>query len=226
MALAADLAYFYYPQYRWAKRLCALLPPYLAERETQVVDAPCGDGVVSYWLLRSGKFANAFQLFDRSAESIAQVKRFISAHPAATAAAGDIFTIPAAEPRRDVWLLVNSLYLLPEIDRLVARMRPRFRVIIGIFPHLDRPNIRYYIQRTGHDENINKMDVAETVAFFARHGYRLEHREDVGFISQFRWSGPGLRRLLNLVEPFAGRRQGNYWLGVFGRDEGHASGAR
>ena len=220
MELPADLAYFYYPQYRWAKRLCALLPPYLTDGDTQIVDAPCGDGVISYWLLRSGRFAHRFQLFDRSPESIAQVERFTAGHPAATAAACDIFTIPAAEPRRDVWLLVNSLYLLPEIDRLVAQMRPRFRVIIGIFPHLDRPNIRYYIRRTGRDENINRMNVAETVAFFARHGYRLEHREDLGFISQFRWSGPGLRRLFNLLEPLAGKRQGNYWLGVFVRDGG------
>jgi hypothetical protein len=44
------LSYYYYPQYRWAKRLAQLLRRYLTPA-TIVVDAPSGDGVISYWLL-------------------------------------------------------------------------------------------------------------------------------------------------------------------------------
>ncbi len=216
---ALSFSYFYYPQYRWARRLRALLPSYLTDRAAVIVDAPCGDGVISYWLWRSGKIAHSFELYDRSPQQIAKAQRFAGSRSAVRAEARDIFAIESSEHRADVWLLVNSLYLLPDIDRLVAKMRLRFRVIIAVFPYLDRANYRYYRQRIGCDENVNGMSDEDTVAFFARHGYRLDHREDAAPLSQHRFSFPGLRRLLNVLEPLARGGSGNYWIGVFVRDD-------
>ena len=101
---------------------------------------------------------------------------------------------------------------------LVDRVRPRFRTVVGVFPYIDRENYRRYLQFTERWENANAMDDAETVRFFARHGYRLDHREDATHLSQYRWNVRGARRFLNLLDPLFGGRPGNYWLAIFSRE--------
>lgn len=209
-------SYYYYPQYRWAQRLAALLPRHL-EDDTIVVDAPCGDGVMSYWLVNRG-IGNRFELYDRSPELVAKASRIARPHGRPIAASSrDIFTLDTEGRRDDLWLLVNSLYLLPDIDRLLERMKPRFKTIAAVFPYLDRENYRYYLRQDARWENVSGMSDTETVAFFARHGYRLDHREDATFLAQFRWDVRGSRRFLNLIDPWFRSREGNYWIGVFVR---------
>ena len=214
---ALSLSYYYYPQYPWAKRLGMLLRPYLQDPATAVVDAPCGDGVITYWMLRSGHFKNPFELFDLSPELIAKAQTIRAAYPQLTATSADIGAIPVAGRSADLWLLVNSLYLLPDIDGLVDRVRPRFRTVVGVFPYIDRENYRRYLQFTERWENANAMEDAETVRFFARHGYRLDHREDATHLSQYRWNVRGARRFLNVLDPLFQGRPGNYWLAIFSR---------
>jgi hypothetical protein len=211
------LSYYYYPQYRWAKRLAQLLRRYLTPATT-VVDAPSGDGVISYWLLESGRFRNSFELYDRSPELIAKAAELRTvASGELTIAPCDIGAIPIGDRTADLWLLINSLYLLPDIDQLLTRMRPRFQTVVGVFPYLDRENYRRYLQFSERWDNANAMTDRQTIDFFARHGYRLDHREDATFWSQYRWSFRGSRRLLNLIDPLAAHRPGNYWLAVFSR---------
>jgi hypothetical protein len=215
-----DLAYYYYPQYRWARTLVRLLPRYLTDREAVVVDAPCGDGVMSHWLLKSGRIANPFELYDRSPELIEKAS-LVGGRQAirVRAAACDIFEIASAETRNDLWLLINSLYLLPDIHKLVAKMRPRFASIVAVFPYLDRANYRYYLRRADRCDNVSGMSDEETIDFFADHGYRLDHREDVTFLSQYRFDFRGARRIFNILDPLFAHVQGNYWIGVFLRQD-------
>jgi hypothetical protein len=209
-----DLAYYYYPQYRWARTLARLLPRYLTDRQTVIVDAP-------YWLLKSGRFANPFELYDRSPELIEKASLVGGGRQVirARAAACDIFEIASAETRNDLWLLINSLYLLPDIHRLVDKMRPRFASIVAVFPYLDRANYRYYLRRADRCDNVSGMSDAETIDFFAEHGYRLAHREDVTFLSQYRFNLRGARRVFNILDPLFAHGKGNYWIGVFLRQD-------
>jgi hypothetical protein len=214
------LSYYYYPQYHWARRLSRLLPRHLTRGETVVVDAPCGDGVISYWLRKSGKIDNPFELYDRSPQLIDRASRITSPAAPVTARACDIFDIETSERREDLWLLINSLYLLPDIDKLVTKMRPRFSTIAAVFPYLDRTNYRYYQKRADRVDNVNGMNDQETVTFLANQGYDLDHREDVTFLSLFRSRLRGARRIFNLLDPLASGGEGNYWIGVFVRQTG------
>lgn len=212
-------SYYYYPQYRWARRLSGLLPRYLADRSASVVDAPCGDGVISYWLLRSGRIPNPFELYDRSPELIRKASRITGqTGQVIEAAACDIFEIESEARRDDLWLLINSLYLLPDAARLIAKMRPRFGTIAGVFPYLERGNYRAYLKRSDRVENVSGMSDGETVSLFADHGYRLDHREDAAFLPQYRLDFKGARRILNILDPLFAACRGSYWIGLFVRE--------
>jgi SAM-dependent methyltransferase len=214
--------YYRYPARQWAMSIREILVG-LATDDVTLIDAPCGDGVVSYWLIKGG-VGRKYELYDISARAIPVAQRMHRWRGAQRTELHieqkHIFDIPIGTATNDIWLLINSLYLLPDIDRLLNQMHDRVRTIIGIFPRINSTNYKCYISQSPAT-NINEMGRAETIEFFARHGYLLDEQRDLCHIPLMCVRSKLLRLAASyVVNPVAGfypQKEACYWLGVFSK---------
>lgn len=205
-----------YPHYYWAWEIENVLRKYGLSPDATIVDAPCGEGLISYWLARAFP-GNKFELVDQSGSAMTVAGRLL---PGARLIRGDLYDQDMKEGS-DVWLLINSLFLLPEPERIVRRMRSRASSIVGIFPYLEHSNYRCFMQDNPDFSNTSAMSQKETLAFFERCGYSTltcfpltpvpYHCMRVPFLNGI------LRRLYLLLDPVYPAEKGAYWLGVFNR---------
>lgn len=206
-----------YPQYQWARAVRRHLNqmPQLTDRT--LVDAPCGDGTFGYWISR-WYCDRRLEFCDVDAAALTQLRERIP-----TAARVELCDIRELkiEGTKNLWLLVNSLYLLPQIDRVLSRLRPHMSEIVGIFPHLDHANYRCFIRTNPDFGNPFAMSQEKTVTFFSAHGYDLRSSEDLTPVPYHCWRLPYLnwmlRRCFVLMDPVLPLKRGAYWLGIFER---------
>jgi hypothetical protein len=214
--------YYRYPSYQWAVCIRQILDRMPLDAAT-LIDAPCGDGVISYWLIQYA-LGQRYELYDLSARAVEVSRRMLTWRAARrmelVIERRDIHQLPVEGPADDVWLLINSLYLLPDIDRLLDRMRPRAQTIIAVFPNTTSANYRLYTAQSP-STNIHAMGHDETIGFFARHGYSLDEEHELCYVPLYSIQ-PGMLRLAAsfLVNPVAGlypKKEACYWLAVFSR---------
>jgi hypothetical protein len=219
-----NLWYYKYPQYLWVQELVKILPSTLMSGAT-IVDAPCGEGFVTYWL--KAKFpANPFLMVDLDSGAIEKVRAHVSGANVRSIC-GDLRVVLENENFTDATLLlINSLYLLPDPDGLMNLVRRKFKFVVGIFPHIDRKNFQAFLRKNPHYEHTCSMTEPQTVEFFARHGFSKVTTLDVGYIHNHALprvpvvSALALR-FFNLIEWGLPRRPGAaaYWIGVFKRND-------
>ena len=119
--------YYRYPAHHWAADISQILTQ-TSMGDAAIIDAPCGDGIISYWLIKRG-IRHRYELYDISERTIGVARRMadwkktrqLELHIEPL----DIHQVPLGHGTEDIWLLINSLYLLPEIDQLLSRMRSR-----------------------------------------------------------------------------------------------------
>jgi hypothetical protein len=213
-----------YPACQWARQIGCILRRIQVTDETTLIDAPCGDGIISYRLMLSG-VGNRYELCDTSERAVARAramftKRFVGRREVSIQVR-DIFDMPLGNRHDDVWLLVNSLFLLPDIPTLVRRMRARVKHVVGVFPHTNTADYRSYLARRP-DVNTFPMNQQETIEFFAGQGYTLLESQQTSYVG-LRFIRSGYIRLLasyavNPLERFFPRTQAQYWIGAFVRD--------
>lgn len=217
--------YHRYPSDLWGKALAHILRTIDLDANAAIVDAPCGDGVIVYWLIREG-IHQPFELYDLSEQKVRHAENLSTWAKArgvdAVASKCDLHELPHSAEANDVWLLINSFFMFEAFHDLVERMRPRTKYILGLFPATSDPDYQTYVQRNP-GINLNEMDEAQTTSFFAAHGYELCHRQDITsiptrFIRPHR-VGQAVRLVISPFERFAPKRNGLYWIGLFRRVE-------
>jgi hypothetical protein len=222
-ALIPLLRYYRYPYYHWAKALGKALRESDFDENATIIDAPCGDGAVSYWLMKQG-IGRRYELHDLSPRE-ARLASYLRQRPQAnqaevTVTCGDIAQIEVSGRANDTWLLINSLFLLPDIDNLVERMRPRIQTVVGLFPEITHKNYLAFTQLDPHS-NIHAMDRTQTIAFFHRHGYALRTQSGANYIAHQCLRPRAIRKyywlFLNPFEYVVPKRNACYWIGVFSR---------
>jgi trans-aconitate methyltransferase len=211
-------AYYRHPQYLWTAPLRQILETVLPDSDGTVIDAPCGDGIITYWLSRHSRGAS-FELYDRSAGSLSHVRRY-QPHLSHVVQA-DMDDLPTREAD-SIWLLINSLYLLPDAGRIVERLRPRMKHVLAVFPYTDHANYRAYFRRHPGESNVSAMSRPETLAFMAAHGYEMIEASDATYLPFHRLEmGPVnvlTARLFNTVDGRLVRRLPPcYWIARFSR---------
>lgn len=195
------------------------------DSDAEVIDAPSGDGVITYWLIRQG-LQRRFQLIDIAPSKTRHAEKLsvwaerrgvpVDVHTA------DLADIPSPPAANDVWLLVNSLFMLDRAHEIVHLMRPRTRYVIGVFPVTSHPDYQRYAA-SHPDVNVHEMDELETSTFFEEHGYELRSRRDITYIPT-RAIRPdiarqALRLLITPLERLVPKRSPLYWIGVFERND-------
>ncbi len=209
-----NIYHFRYPQFLWSRDIYSILKSIDNLQERTIVDAPCGSGIVTYWLRKKLPDIR-FELYDLSKDCIEIARRYI---PGVTIEYEDIFEVDSSGCTGDVWLLINSLYCLPEIDRLVNRHASRMQYIIGIFPDINHRNYRCFFKKNPSFNNYSEMDQAQTVNFFKKHDYDLLYSKSVTHIPYRCYSFTGQSRYFNLLDSFFRKKNsGAYWICLFKR---------
>jgi SAM-dependent methyltransferase len=217
-----NIRYFRYPQFLWARSIAAILARF-APPPLTIVDAPSGNGVVTYWLRRRHP-QYRYILVDVSPDAIDVARHNIKSAGVTFVCADISDYLQGAQLGPAVLLLINSLYLLPEPDRLMLNIRSRFETVIGLFPHIDRCNFRAFVRKNPTFKHSLLLDRNATVDYFAQYSFHLIYGSDISTIHQHaipkvRVLYPILVRCLNLVEPIwaLANPEAAYWIGVFRR---------
>jgi hypothetical protein len=216
-----------YPQNIWAGEIVKLLKSGQVRMEegSIIADAPAGSGIISYFVGKSIK--------DRKIIAVDNDPALLNSAYTRTpdfnlqAELGDIFEF-RPEGKNNVWLLVNSLFCLPDKERLVSGKRSQFRYIIAVFPDITSSNYRYFSRKHPEFENPNSMTLENTHDFFASQGYKLIYSKRLAklsfhswgkFLSRLRFT-PRIRNLfMTLMDKLMFFRNGQYELAVFIRNE-------
>ena len=211
--------YFAYPQYIWAKATNRLLkagtiPQF---RSRSFIDAPCGNGIISFWLKHWNPELR-IQLYDIDKNSVAVASRWVAnCEPRV----GNLYELDFAS-HDYVWLLINSLYCLPEVHLLLARMRKHMGYVVGLFPYVGSKNYEAYMRRPGAN-NPCAMDKNQTMDLFASNGYELVSEKDLTHIAFLALRVENdrfaywMRKMFNLLDSFAFASGPYYWLAVWKR---------
>jgi len=211
----------HYPQNNWAKALTIELKKLNLARSTKVVDAPCGNGAITFWLANTIK--NKFELIDRSKLFTTMIFLWSRSNEQICLKNGDLFYELERTPSDDVWLLINSLYLFPNPLEMITMYRPRFKYILAIFPYLDKINYHYFCKRPFRSSNTKNYTLKDTISIFSDAGYDLQTKIDLTAIPFFKYDllglGSILRYLLGQIDKEMSPVDGQYWLGVFVRKD-------
>lgn len=213
------LIYFRFPQYIWAKKICYIINEKVELKEFDLFDAPCGDGIVSYWVNKSHQGKN-FILCDISRDKITAAKKYL-AEKNMEIYEGDIFDIDLKN-NSYIWLLINSVYLIQNIDVLINKLSGYCPYIIAIFPHIDHENYSYFKKKNPEFVNHYEMNVDETIRFFSKNDYEVIYKEDLISIPFHKYSSnPAIKffwgMIFNCVDRFIKNKNKAYWIAVFKR---------
>jgi len=210
---------FIYPKFIWAREITALLQKNIKTFPSIMVDAPSGEGIISYWLSQNFPSIH-FELYDISKESIDQAKLLL---PNSKIEIRDVFSIPIYKAE-EIWLLINSVFLLPDVGHLLNRMKPRFKYIVGLFDNIESNNFKLYYKK--HPEYkatvlLRTMSKNEIEEFFSNYGYRLVSYRYVTFLPFLHLPKSSIHSLFYfLLDPFLkNRHKWAYWIGLFERNE-------
>lgn len=215
-----NLFYYKYPQYNWVKEISALI------RENgliveKFIDAPCGNGIISYWLSKEFKGAE-FKLLDLDENSIKTACNFLK-EPQFSCRSGDLLEWNFKNEKTEtIFLLINSLYLLPEPEKVVAKIKQTSEYLIAIFPYVERVNFQAFIKKNpNYPHNLN-FTYEQTIAWLEGAGLKLIDRKDVSYIAHHRLPKlPYIKSMLlksfNLIENRMpkNRCEASYWIGIF-----------
>lgn len=184
-----------------------------------IVDAPCGGGVISLWLARAFPFCR-FELCDLSEAAVAAARRRLAGR--GDVRRGDVRALDA-RAADELWVLVNSWFLLDDPVGLVRSKRARFSHLVVLCDDVESDNYRAFCARNpGFDGGLNRnaQTVADLVTSVEGCGYRLLRSEPLTFIPLYAFgSSPVWTTLFPLFDGMARRRgsRPGYWAGLFER---------
>ena len=174
-----------YPQALWAKEIAGILKQLSADNaETEIWDAPAGNGMVGALVAQRLNYSQ-LTLLDYNKNILHSP--FLNRQERTHCIVGDIFT-HAPSGDKHIWLLINSLYCLPDKDRLIEGKRRYFRYIVAVLPDISAANYRYFRKHNPLFENPSSMNLTETENFFIKHGYKPLLKKKVTRIPFHKWN--------------------------------------
>ncbi|MBN2487378.1 MAG: methyltransferase [Bacteroidales bacterium] len=214
--MKAFFDYSIYPQVVWAKEINQILNSSLLKNSNNytIVDAPCGNGVITYWVKKKQK-NRKFLLYDIDERLLDIVNKNLKGVSWYNA---DIFKLNL-ETSENIWLFINSLYCLPEGEKLIETMSKQMKYVIAVFPYIGHPNYKAFLAANPDFKNPSAMTEPETLALFEKYGYKTILKKGCTFISYHKIRPTILlkasKRLLAPIERLWGKNSPAYWLAVF-----------
>ena len=69
--------YYKYPQYLWTKEIYSIIKEYDILQSRRLIDAPSGNGIISYWLHKNHNI-NDIELVDNDSQRLEAAKKYMS----------------------------------------------------------------------------------------------------------------------------------------------------
>ena len=210
--LTATLRYYRYPQHAWAFHVSNALKLY--SRSEKVIDACCGDGIISYWLAHWHPETQFIGIdLEHNEDACSWIKQKC---PNLDFIQGDINNeIPAY--KGSTLLIINSLFVIPDTERLISLFSGLFPVVIGIFPLTESRNFKSFTARNPEYPNSSVMSKSATIDLFSKNSFQLVHEINLTYIPFHSFNSKLLRFLVLETCERLGIRGSEpaYWLGVF-----------
>lgn len=167
-----------YPQNLWALSINRQLKKILPElgKDSTITDAPCGNAIIAYFVKKEFKDRTVIALDND--QKLMNSRYILSKDISLKIRLEDIYN-HKIEGKDNVWLLINSLFCLPEKERLLSCTREQYKFIIAIIPDIEAGNFIFFQNRNPEFRNPSAMKVGETINFFKTNGYSLKYREDL-----------------------------------------------
>ena len=172
-----------YPQSIWASEIVKLLKSNPDYSFGTIVDAPCGNGIIGN--LVSKELDNPRILLLDNDTSLSKSPYVINEK--IDYRIEDIFEFQI-EGNNNTWLLINSLYCLPDSDKLISGGKDKFKYIIAVFPNIKSSNYKYFIKKNPNFSNPSAIDIASTINLFKKNGYDLKSKSNITKVPFHKWN--------------------------------------
>lgn len=212
----AFLDYYIYPQYTWAKEISKIFKSGIIKNfeNRNIIDAPCGQGVISYWLKKEHSQQDFF-LYDIDDKMLDKAKRNIKN---ATINNQNIFDL-RTEREDNIWLFINSLYCLPEGEKLINSISSQMQYVIAVFPYIEHKNYKAFYAANPDFKNPSQLGMDGTFSLFEQNGYKTILKKDLTYISYHlikpSFVKKALKRALTLFDKIWSKNNPAYCLAVF-----------
>ena len=207
-----------YPQHEFSKFITGNLPE---KKYESIVDCPCGYGYITSKVASS---ANAKQVIgaDMEEECISRANRLYGKGTNGNLEfrESDIHRFLGTIDPADVYLLINSIFLLPEPEKVLESIHTKLKddgLLFVIIPNVQSKNFLNFQKLDGQ---LNKLILTkeQAEAYFLKHGFKTQKIEPVTFsyffgnkLLRFLWRFRDL--YLSLTSPINKMlgKQSNYW---------------
>lgn len=176
---------YHYPQYVWGREIV----DYLSKsglKVKKIIDAPCGNGEVSYYLSKI-KDCTVYG-YDISTECISNAKNNFNIKNIIFEQK-DIFDVLENQKEIDVFCLINSLFLLNNQELLLKKIRIKLSndgVLLLVIPNIESVNYKNFID-AANNRKLNNMELCldELVKYLVEKGYKVIHCKGMNFVNQY-----------------------------------------
>lgn len=173
-----------YPQGLWAREVSKILKSNPEMIENKILDAPCGNGIIGH-LVQQDHPQIPFILLDNDERLL--LSPYAVQSNKTEILVDDIFTYQM-KGESNTWLLINSLYCLPNSDELINGKKANFKYIVAIFPDINRSNFKSFTRQNPNFSNESILDLPTTLNFFKQHGYEAINQKSITRIPFHKWN--------------------------------------
>jgi SAM-dependent methyltransferase len=210
--------FYPYPQHQFYKFIIGNLPQ---KKYSSIVDGPCGYGYITSKVASSADVRQVIGI-DLGSDCISHARRIYGkgVNGNLDYAEKDIHQFLNAMDSFDGYLLVNSIFLLPEPEKILASIHSKLSsdgALVVIIPNVDSKN---FINFQKIDPELNKLILTKEQAekFFLEHGFKTEKVKPLAFsyffgnkLLPFTWKFRNLYLCVTSCINKALGRKSNYW---------------
>jgi 2-polyprenyl-3-methyl-5-hydroxy-6-metoxy-1,4-benzoquinol methylase len=176
------LSAYFYPQNVFAKSILRYIST--TDSEKKLIDAPCGNGETSQHFAKN-KNLSVFG-YDLNDKSIANAKKNHTAKNLNFETA-NIFDVMTRHTAVDYFCIINSLFLLPEPDRLLREAKNTLKKdgrLFVIIPNVEGKNFKWFSQQ---DKDLNKLllNFDEITPYFKRCDLEVKEIKPIAYTHNY-----------------------------------------
>lgn len=213
------LSRFHYPQIIFAKEIEKVMNEFGLDVKT-VLDAPCGNGETSYYLSGNSNLFVTGADIDGNSIKVAN-KNFKSKNLSFVEA--NIFDLLQEKQIFDTICIINSLFLLPDKEKLFDLVRKNLKSMNSLFflviPNIESKNYKLFMQSNPGFKN-QEIEKQEMVNILGQNNFTVKVCKEIVYINHYgRMEMKFLSifyslylNLLNTIVSMKRKKKGNYIL--------------
>ena len=129
---------------------------------SRILDCPGGDGTITKALAKDYPDIT-FTCLDISQYEISKLQN-VRLPNNLKASLGDLHKLTISNNEYDIWLIINSLFLLPNLDDVLKKLN-KFKYVIVIIPNIKSHNFELFNSQH-HGVNIHKLSLQDVIDHF------------------------------------------------------------